>query len=98
MTTEIFIIIMFGAASMILLFCYVSACRRADGWRKLYEEKKAALAELKHKHLCADMDESSRKWLSEENTRLHIKLADICAQIRKMKGRGKSGVNPIHHF
>jgi hypothetical protein len=69
-----------------------------DGWRKMYELERARCRELEHTRVCTEMDQDRMKWYREEHTRLSLKCAAICAQIRKMKGRGKSGVNPIHNF
>lgn len=72
-------------------------CRR---WHRLFEERGEEIDVLNHKHMCREIDHNKMQWLSDENTRLSLKCAAICAQIRKMKGRGKvtCEITKTHHF
>lgn len=84
--------------SLLLAALFWGARKANSAWRKAYQDRTDALHELERKHLCATMDKNKMEWLSSEVDRLQLKCHAICAQIRKMKGRGKSGVNPMHNF
>lgn len=97
MTTELIGIIgwLLFVGTALRLF---SARRANRGWRRLYSDKVRELGDLQHRHLIAKIDRESMDWLSAENRRLVHKCAAVCSQIRRLKGRGTSGVNPVHRF
>lgn len=82
----------------LFLLLLVNARLANRGWRDLCKAKDGTIRELELQHLSVSMDAERMKWLSDEHTRLSLKCAAICSQIRKMKGRGQSGVHPIHNF
>lgn len=68
-------------------------------WRELYREQRSLVRELEHKVLAGvEADPDGLKWYRDENRRVSVKCANICAAIRRLKGRGKNGCNPIHNF
>ena len=84
-----------------LLALLVGAIRCNRDWQRLHEKDREKIDELDRARLVGvQADPDGLKWYREENERLSLKCHAICAQIRKMKGRGRGTcqVDRQHHF
>lgn len=96
----IFIAITGWTIAALLALGFYSCRKNNQAWRKLYEEKAAQLREAERKTFVAEFDRDAHKWANDEIVRLRNKCEAICAQVRKMKGRGRGTceIHPRHSF
>jgi len=88
------------SVAALLLIASLNLRRNNRRFYSLYTDAATRLRAIEHEGMVRKMDAKQMQWLNDENARLSRKCAAICAQIRKIKGRGKvtCQMAPQHHF
>lgn len=96
----IFLAILGWLVAAMLAVGFYSCRKNKQAWRRHYEQKADELRDLERKQFVAEMNKEAYTWASEEVVRLRNKCEAICAQVRKMKGRGRGTceIHPRHRF
>lgn len=99
-TTLIVLNIVGWLLAAFFLLAFVSVRRFNRGWKARYRKMEQDYLQLHHRHISAEIDSQSIKWLQDENSRLSAKCHAICATARRLKGRGQvtCQLNRTHMF